>query len=113
MRRSDREPDLFGPFTRTRLGDPDTSREAADDISLKMTALRAIVLGHFARRRSLTDLDLQDLCKNHRSTYRTRRSELVQLGLIEDSGERRMQDGSNRVVWIITPKGLEAAKIFT
>jgi hypothetical protein len=112
MRRSAREPDLFGPFTRTRLSDPDTSREAADSVAPKMTALRATVLGHFARRRSLTDLELEGLCADHGSTYRTRRSELVQMGLVEDSGERREQRGSNRVVWVITPQGLEAAKIF-
>ena len=54
---------------------------------------------------ALTDFDLEVICDNHGSTYRTRRSELVELGYVADSGQRRMQEGSNRIVWVITELG--------
>jgi hypothetical protein len=48
-----------------------------------------------------TDLDLQSVFANHRSTYRTRRAELVDAGLVERIGKIR-QDGANRIVWRAT-----------
>jgi hypothetical protein len=107
----DNEPDLFAPHTRARVTDPGTSFAAARQVAPKMTALRRVVLLHFARLRTMTDLDLESLCSDHGSTYRTRRSELAAMGYIADSGERRMQRGSNRVLWTITPDGITAAKV--
>ena len=105
--------DPFEPHTRVRSGDPDTSFEAAESISpLRMTELRRKVLLIFARRIALTDFDLEIICENHGSTYRTRRSELVELGYVADSGQRLMQEGSNRIVWVITDLGQEMAILF-
>ncbi len=40
------------------------------------------------------------------SGLRSRRAELVALGLVEDSGERReLQTGRSAIVWQITPLG--------
>jgi hypothetical protein len=104
--------DMFPPRTRTRGTDPDTSRKAAEQAAPRMTERRRIVLRHFLQFTAMTDLDLQGLCSNHGSTYRTRRSELAQMGYIADSGTRSLQRGSNRIVWTITPEGIKAAKVF-
>jgi hypothetical protein len=108
----DKQPeDLFSPRTRTRTGDPDTSHAAAEYIAPKMTAKRLAVLLHFARYKAMTDLELQEAFNDpRRSTYRTRRSELVTLKLVEDSGLRKIQQDTKRIVWIITPAGLAAAR---
>ena len=104
--------DMFPPRTRTRRSDPETSRKAAEQAQPKMTERRQIVLRHFLQFTAMTDLDLQGLCSNHGSTYRTRRSELQRMGYIADSGRRIEQRGSNRIVWTITSEGIKAAKVF-
>jgi len=102
-------PDLFSPHTRSRSGDPDTSHAAADYAAPKMNERRIVVLQHFVRFGSMTDLDLQILCKDQGSTYRTRRSELAQMGLVVDTGVRRLQQDTNRIIWAITPRGRAVA----
>jgi hypothetical protein len=94
--------DLFEPHTRARPLDPDTSHAAAERIQYRMSPLRLKVLGHFRSiyPQSITDLDLQAHFDNHGSTYRTRRAELTEMGLIRDTGLRRWQDGSHRVLWV-------------
>jgi len=103
-------PDIFEPLTRARRGDPETSLEAAEGIAPRMNALRQVVLNHFAVRGDMTDLQLQILCANHGATFRTRRAELVQMGLIRDSGRRTVQLKRNRIIWTLTQLGREAAK---
>ena len=100
-------PDIDDPFTRSRLGDPDTSHEAAAGIMHKMTMLRYTVLTFFKRSRRLTNYEVEQLGGDHGSTYRSRVSELVIMGMVEDSGERVVQLGTSRVVWTITQKGLD------
>jgi hypothetical protein len=92
---------LFEPHTRARPGDPDTSHAAARRIQHTMTDVQIQVLTYFRSiyPRAITDLDLQSYFNDDKSTYRTRRSELVAMGLIVDTLERRHQDGSNRVLW--------------
>jgi len=48
--------------------------------------------------------------KDHGSTYRTRRRELVDKGLIGDSGRkvRIAGEARHRIVWVITPRGIRA-----
>ena len=104
--------DLFPPHTRSRWSDPDTSHGAAEQVADKMTERRTIVLAHFVKHGSMTDLELQQLCADHGSTYRTRRSELVEMGFVADTGRRKPQHGSNRIVWVITEQGLRAARVF-
>lgn len=96
---------FFDIWTRARSTDPGTSFEAAEKIAPKMTRIQAQVLNYFRTiyPRSITDLDLQDHFGNQLSTYRTRRSELTAMDLVLDSGMRRFQHGSNRVLWIAKP----------
>jgi hypothetical protein len=85
-----------------RHTDPLTSREAARRIAPHLTEIQADVLAAVkaAGTHGVTDYDLELHFNSRRSTYRTRRAELVVAGLICDSGERRHQDGSNRTVWV-------------
>ena len=81
----------------------DTSREAAQRVLGKKTALQRIVLAKFleAGERGLTLYELEDLCKDHSSTMRTRCSELVAQRLLIDSGTKRIVNGRKRKVWRI------------
>lgn len=81
----------------------DTSREAAQAVLGKKTALQRIVLAKFleAGERGLTLYELEDLCNDHSSTMRTRCSELVGQGLLIDSGTKRVVNGRKRKVWRI------------
>ena len=67
-----------------------------------MTDIQIEVLSHFLSiyPRAITDLDLQSYFNNHKSTHRTRRSELTKMGLIMDTGLRRFQDNAHRVLWV-------------
>lgn len=107
---------IFHLYTRTRRKDPHTSHEAVATLELRMTKLRRDTLQCFRGRPLLTDLELQALCDNHGSTYRTRRDELVKMGMIEDSNMRvfqtspRRKNPTKRIVWRITFAGLLALK---
>jgi hypothetical protein len=84
----------------------DTSQAAAIGILGKKTVLQKIVLAKFleAGARGLTLYELEALCNDHRSTMRTRCSELVAQGLIVDTKEKRLINGQWRKVWrIATP----------
>lgn len=105
------DPDLFGndnAKAHARWSDPDTSHTAADNITPTLRPLQAQVLAYaFGKgERGFTDpemgLDLESIS----STYRTRRAELVDYGLIEDTGNRLSFGGRNRhAVWRITDTG--------
>lgn len=86
-----------------RRSDPATSHEAARAITGSLTAIQQEVLD-FARRvgrGGFTDRQLEERF-NGRSTYRTRRSELTQAGLIVDSGHTRQLDtGRHAIVWVL------------
>ena len=83
--------------------DPGTSYEAAEKILPKLRKLQSIVYEHFLSVGSvgLTDYELEERCHDHSSTYRTRRAELVDLGVLKDSGGRRFLKGRNRIVWVL------------
>jgi hypothetical protein len=86
-----------------RPGGPDTSREAARSVTPHLTEIQGTVLAEFRRAgvNGMTDFDLETKLNSRRSTYRSRRAELVEAGLLKDSGMKRKQDGSNRTVWTI------------
>lgn len=88
-----------GPF---RHGDPRTSREAARQVAPHINDIQATVLAEVKRHgiAGITDYELETFLGGHGSTYRSRRAELVEKGLIKDSGQRRKVAGSNRTVWI-------------
>jgi hypothetical protein len=99
---------LFGPMAQARRGNPDTSHEAAEEVTPRIRQLQADVLKFAAKcgYRGFTDIDLNDYFDSGSSTYRTRRSELVALGFVADTG-RRVGSGKGRrhAVWRITPEG--------
>ena len=96
-----------------RRTDPETSHAAAE--SLDPTRLRRsqeFVLGVLrAYPAGLTDEELREAVDRtgyaiSDSGLRTRRSELVRLGLVEDSGERATTlAGRQTIVWAATSKG--------
>ena len=104
--------DLFGHdhvAAFARIGDPDTSHLAAEDITPRIRILQAAVLSFAASCRpfGFTDPALSAHFDTHSSTYRTRRAELVAMGMIEDSGERTCigVSGRKHAVWRITNRG--------
>jgi len=99
---------LFGPMAHARRGNPDTSHEAAEEITPRIRQLQLDVLRFAALNgaRGFTDVELSDYFDVRSSTYRTRRSELVALGLIADSGKRVGEGrGRRHAVWRITDDG--------
>lgn len=92
-----------------RRTDPDTSHEAAEQITPMVRALQIAVLEYAARCVPLgfTDPAMNEHFGVTSSTYRTRRAELVDMGMIADTGERRSLNGARRkhAVWTITDKG--------
>lgn len=105
MKHNSDQADLFDAYTRARPSDPDTSHAIAERIQYRLTGLRIKVLAYFRSiyPQSITDLDLQAYFDNHGSTYRTRRAELTEMGLIRDTGLRRWQADAHRVLWVATP----------
>ena len=94
-----------------RRTDPQTSRMAAEEVVPKLRTLQRQVLA-FAQGCGFigfTDLDLAKHFNNAGSTYRTRRAELVRLGLVEDSGKMRGQKGRAHTIWRCTQGGFNAA----
>lgn len=111
------EPQFFDEGGRVvafaRHTDPDTSHWAAEEVTPHLRPLQAAVLDYAARcgAYGFIDPDLNSHFATHASTYRTRRAELVDRGLIADTGERRTlaETGRKHAVWRITPKGMAAA----
>lgn len=102
---------IADPNYRTRRTDPDTSREAAAAVE-NITERQAGVLRAFRRSGPMTDRTLVDVYtrlhalfpslypKQTESSLRTRRSELVKLGALVDSGEKETLDtGRKAKVW--------------
>lgn len=104
--------DLFrfqGGDAFARNTDPDTSHLAAEVIGPSVRELQRKVLTYAAQRGlgGFIDPEMNEDFGTHSSTFRTRRSELVALGMIEDTGERLSIGGRGRkhAVWRITDKG--------
>jgi hypothetical protein len=89
------------PFARTT--DPETSHEAAQSVT-NITPLKQEILQRLMK--PMTDTDLYQLLRTNsrlivtESGVRSRRSELVQAGLVRDTGERvKLATGRNAIVW--------------
>lgn len=93
-----------------RRSDPDTSHAAANDVSPFLVGIQAAVLDYAAECEpgGFIDPMLNARFDCAGSSYRSRRAELVDRGLIADTGARRTLDGKGRrfIVWRITPAGL-------
>lgn len=91
-------------FTLTRRGDPDTSHAAAASLG-DLRQSQAAVLQLLAGLPDATDDELADAARRaglqiSPSGLRTRRHELVALGLAHDTGQRRpLPSGRMAVVW--------------
>jgi phage-related minor tail protein len=82
----------------------DTSVEAAKSIMLALPNIEAAVYEYAAMRgkQGFTDNEMNEHFKTHKSTYRARRSTLVEKGFIEDTGLLVMgPNGRNMTVWRI------------
>ena len=78
-------------FTKYRRTDPVTSRQAAEGLLDKITDIQQKVLDYALDRgyTGFTDEQLNFYFNTHKSTYRSRRAELVKKGLIVESGITR------------------------
>ena len=103
------------PYTRARRGDPVTSLEAAGSLAVvRLTKVRQGILDVLrAHPDGLSDEQIAAAYfhggfgpKASPSGLRTRRSELVEGGLIADSGRRtRTQSGRRTIVWVLVLRG--------
>jgi hypothetical protein len=95
----------------TRAGDPDTSFEAAGKVMPHLPEIEAkvgaLLLEMYPDGPTLWEVE--EYFGDHGSTYRSRVPELVDMGLVCDSGRRKHIAGSNRVVWIATEYYVEMA----
>ena len=95
------------PRAVARRTDPETSHAAAASVSGIRESQRAVHAALVARGPS-TDEDLLDYLRECGETWtpsgaRTRRAELANLGLVEDSGDRRrLRTGRMSIVWRAT-----------
>lgn len=88
----------------------DTSRLAYESILPRLTELQAIVMAAMQTAPDgMTDHELEAFCGSHGSTYRTRRAELTEKGLVEFTGEKRLVGGTWRKVWKLKDMSGEAA----
>ena len=85
-------------FTKYRRTDPVTSRQAAEGLLDKITDIQQKVLNYAQDRGYLgfNDEQLNIYFNTHKSTYRSRRAELVKKGLIVDAGTTR----DKMTVWV-------------
>lgn len=99
--------------TLTRDDDHDTLEEAAERVSESLKELQGKVYSILAASQGLTDSELRERCnaiygKRQESTYRKRRSELVELGLVQETGERRLNPAGNWEKVFAVIKGAKA-----
>ena len=85
-------------FTKYRRTDPVTSRQAAEGLLDKITDIQQKVLNYALDRGYIgfNDEQLNIYFNTHKSTYRSRRAELVKKGLIVDAGTTR----DKMTVWV-------------
>jgi len=95
---------MINLFKLFRKDAKDTSVEAAKSIMLALPNIEAAVYEYAAMRgtKGFTDDEMNEHFQTHKSTYRARRSSLVEKGLIEDSGVCvKGPNGRNMTVWRI------------
>ena len=95
---------MINLFKLFRRDAKDTSVEAAKSIMIALPNIEAVVYEYAAMRgnKGFTDDQMNEHFQTHKSTYRARRSTLVEKGFIEDSGIRvKSPNGRNMTVWRI------------
>ena len=103
---------LEGLLPRARRTDPDTSHAAADSVHDLRASQAAVLwvltlLGGRATDEQIADAYTPDYPRRPQqspSGLRTRRRDLVDRGVVRDSGERvRLRTGRQAIVWEVTP----------
>lgn len=89
-----------------RKSDPMTSHRAAQRDPVRRGTDRWRVLVALGERGPMTDFELGEAVQRQQTSAGKRRGELVGLGLVESTGERRPSpSGSSSLVWAITEQG--------
>jgi hypothetical protein len=94
--------DFFDSYRLHRADDRITSIEAAEAIAPKIGKIQKLVLDFAEGKRAFgfTDIDLNTFFNSTSSTYRSRRAELTEIGLIVDTGMFRMVNGKRHTIWV-------------
>ena len=82
----------------------DTSIEAAESVLSSLPQLQSDVLTYAVLRgkHGFTDEQMNEHFNTHKSSYRARRSELVEKGYIEDSGFRVLGPNKRKMIlWMV------------
>lgn len=101
--------DMPDPYQLARRGDPHTSFEAAGSlVAVRITRTRLAILELLhSRPDGLSDEQIALLYtgpKASPSGLRTRRAELVEGGLVIDTGKRtRTKSGRHTIIWALSP----------
>jgi hypothetical protein len=83
-----------------RLGDPETSRQAAELAPEYRSRLRERILNLLRQGRATDDEIVQQLPEEHPGSVSKRRHDLVRAGLVVDTGRRRpTRRGTQAIVW--------------
>jgi hypothetical protein len=95
------------PHQLTRRENPVTSLDAAVSIIPTLGELQRRVMDALdaAGAHGMTDYELEQRLGSHGSTFRTRRAELVAIGLVVNTGRKRLVKGRNRIVWALKDRG--------
>jgi hypothetical protein len=106
-----------GPPALARRGDPETSHQAAAEVSTKISERRLSVLRQFARFKELAGYEIEMLFQNSGSGYRSRIKELQDMGFVrrvldEDGKPKtKLEKGTKRMLREITPAGRALLKL--
>ena len=91
---------LFDPTRLVRTTDPDTSHTAATNASKRGPSQRRRIWESLTALGEATDYELSIHANILRSSASKRRQELMDLGHVYDTGQRRKTDtGTSAVVW--------------
>jgi hypothetical protein len=106
----------YDPKVKARTSDPSTSKQAAQDISIRVNSSRfKLLMAHYTDRNGLTDEEAATYAGLPlTSEYATRCSELERAGLIASMPTQRTgSSGQLRVVRRITVQGVLTAEEIT
>lgn len=85
-----------------KAGAPETSKQAASEITSRAASLREKAMGIFEIGWWLTADQLATVLEEHPLAIRPRVSELHAMGLVRDTGVRRLNDsGKSAAVWAV------------
>lgn len=89
---------------KARRSDPETSFEAAESIMPKLNEIQQKVEEYAISRNrwGFTDYEMNEHFNHTGSTYRSRRAELADRGVIVDTGRRKQrgEGGRNHIIWM-------------